>query len=282
VITVAGRLASVFACGAAIVFGACASATRGGTLDSSRVVRVLVYNIHAGKDAAGVDNLAGVAALVRDTRADLVLLQEVDQGTRRSGNVDQPAVLALRTGLHVAFGSALDYDGGEYGVAILSRWPIIDDTLIHLPVEPPQQRAGGSHEPRGALRTVVQAPWGRTIVFTTHLDASGPDTYRRQEGRTVSALVADARRSNAFVMIGGDFNSTPESLAQQELRASGLRDAHGECGRGDGFTFPAESPVKRIDYLFLTGPMTCTSAEVIETRVSDHRPVIFEVRIPAG
>jgi endonuclease/exonuclease/phosphatase family metal-dependent hydrolase len=265
---------------AAIVLGACTQAPRPMTPGPPAVVRVMVYNIHAGKDAAGVDNLAGVAELVRDSRADLALLQEVDQGTRRSGNVDQPAVLAARTGFHVAFGSALDYDGGEYGVAILSRWPIVADTLIHLPVEPPQQRSGGSHEPRGALRTEVTAPWGRMIVFTTHLDASGPDTYRRQEGRTVSALVADARRSNPLVMIGGDFNATPESLAQQELRGSGLRDAYAECGRGEGFTYPADSPVKRIDYLFLTGGMTCARAEVIETKVSDHRPVIIEVRIP--
>ena len=277
--TTANRRHLAVAIAAAIVLGSCAT-PRPGASSAERSVRVLVYNIHAGKDAAGVDNLGGVAALVRDTRADLVLLQEVDQGTRRSGNVDQPAVLAASTGFHVAFGSALDYDGGEYGVAILSRWPIVADTLIHLPVEPPQQRAGGSHEPRGALRTEVSSPWGRMIVFTTHLDASGPDTYRRQEGRTVSALIAAARRSNPLVMIGGDFNATPESLAQQELRADGLRDAHAECGRGDGLTYPADSPVKRIDYLFLTGGLKCVSTEVIESRVSDHRPIIFEVRLP--
>jgi endonuclease/exonuclease/phosphatase family metal-dependent hydrolase len=138
------HLAAAFTIAAALVLGACGGLPRPGTSSAERSVRVLVYNIHAGKDAAGVDNLAGVAALVRETRADLVLLQEVDQGTRRSGNVDQPAVLAERTGFHVAFGSALDYDGGEYGVAMLSRWPIVSDTLIHLPVEPPQQRAGGS------------------------------------------------------------------------------------------------------------------------------------------
>ena len=46
-------------------------------------VRVLVYNIHAGKDAHGVDNLARVMALIRETKADLVLLQEVDQGVER-------------------------------------------------------------------------------------------------------------------------------------------------------------------------------------------------------
>jgi hypothetical protein len=51
--------------------------------------RVLVFNIHAGKDAGGKPNLEEVAALVRSVDADVVLLQEVDRGTRRSGNVDQ-------------------------------------------------------------------------------------------------------------------------------------------------------------------------------------------------
>src|SRR5687767_5120548 len=170
------------------MIAACTSASVSRDVGSARRVRVLVYNIHVGKDAAGVDNLAGVAALIRDTRADLVLLQEVDQGTRRSGNVDQPAVLAERTGFHVAFGSALDYDGGEYGVAILSRWPITFDTLIHLPVDPPQARAGGSHEPRGALRAEIAVPFGVLTVLNTHIDASSTDHYRLQEARTVAAL----------------------------------------------------------------------------------------------
>ena len=130
--------------------------------------RVLVYNIHAGKDAPGVGNLTRVAELIRSTNADVVLLQEVDKGTKRSGNVDQPAVLAAQTGFHVAFGSALDYDGGKYGVAILSRWPIVSDTLFHLPVAPPQDRGAGSMEPRGALRAIIASPKGPLAVINTH------------------------------------------------------------------------------------------------------------------
>ena len=260
----------------AVLLGGCA-VSRPATTGGARVVRVMVYNIHAGKDAAGVDNLAAVAALVRESNVDLALLQEVDQGTRRSGNTDQPAVLAARTGFHVAFGSALDYDGGEYGVAILSRWPIRADTLIHLPVEPPQARAGGSHEPRGALRTEIASPFGLLTVFTTHIDASASDHYRLQEARTVAELVSSARSTGSTVLLGGDMNSTPESAVQRQLLATGLRDAHAECGRGDGLTFPADSAVKRIDYLYLTGSMRCTSSEVLVTKASDHRPLVVEV-----
>ncbi len=275
---VAGRWVALSLSLGAALHG-CAARPRG-TTENARVVRVMVYNIHAGKNAVGADNLADVAALVRETNADLVLLQEVDQGTRRSGSADQPAVLAERTGFHVAFGSALDYDGGKYGVAILSRWPIAADTLFRLPVDPPQERAGGSHEPRGALRAEIVSPFGMLTVFTTHIDASREDFWRRQEGRVVASLVADAWRHNHAVLLGGDFNSTPESVVQQELRATGLRDAHAECGRGEGLTYPADSAVKRIDYLFLTGALRCTMASVLVTRVSDHRPVLVEVIVP--
>ncbi|MDB4886956.1 MAG: hypothetical protein JWN79_2394 [Gemmatimonadetes bacterium] len=243
--------------------------------------RVLVFNIHAGKDAEGRDNLDAVADLVRSTGADLALLQEVDQGTRRSGNVDQPARLAQRTGFHVAFGSALDYEGGKYGVAILSRWPIINDSLIHLPVTPPQERAGGSHEPRGALRVRVASPRGRLTVITTHLDPSSDDRWRRQEGDVVAGIVARARQTDGLVVAGGDFNSTPESAVQSALRLAGLQDAWTSCATGEGLTFPAATPVKRIDYLFTTGAVRCTGARVVDTRASDHRPLLVSLTLPA-
>ncbi|CAN5834313.1 hypothetical protein BH11GEM1_BH11GEM1_06430 [soil metagenome] len=241
--------------------------------------RVLVYNIHAGKDAPGVGNLARVAELVRSTNADVVLLQEVDKGTNRSNHEDQPALLAAQTGFHAAFGSALDYDGGKYGVAILSRWPILAETLVHLPVNPPQVRAGGSMEPRGALRIIVASPTGTLAIINTHLDPAGNDRWRRQEADSIVSLVSQARRDVGMVIAGGDFNSTPESAVQVAVRAGGLRDSWMECSTGDGFTYPDDKPVKRIDYLFLTGATHCSSARVIETRVSDHRPLLVELTL---
>ena len=252
------------------------------SVDVQRVdtVRVIVYNMHAGKDAAGVDNLEGIVALIRETRPDIVFLQEVDQGTRRSGDVDQPAVLAARTGYHVAFGSALDYDGGKYGVATLSRWPIAFDTLSRLPVDPPQERAGGSREPRGLLQADIASPHGTIAAFNTHIDASREDTWRQQEARVIVSTIVAARRSRPLILLGGDMNSTPESVVQQIIREPGLRDAFAECGRGAGLTYPSDSAVKRIDYLYLSGTMRCTRADVPATRVSDHRPLIVDVTVP--
>jgi endonuclease/exonuclease/phosphatase family metal-dependent hydrolase len=243
-------------------------------------LKVLVYNVHAGKDAAGVDNLQRVADIVKSSGADIALLQEVDKRTKRSGGVDQPAEYARRTGFNVAFGRSLDYDGGEYGIAVLSRWPIRTDTAIHLPVSPPQERSGGSHEPRVMQLVGITSPFGPLTIVNTHIDASGPETYRLQEIKTIIAgwkqLLA---RGGSRVLTGGDFNSTPESAVQTNLRASGLDDAWARCGSGAGLSYPANVPVKRIDYLFLASGVECTHAEVLVTEASDHRPVLFTLRL---
>jgi endonuclease/exonuclease/phosphatase family metal-dependent hydrolase len=238
-------------------------------------LRVLVYNIHAGKDAAGVGNLERVAALVAESRADVALLQEVDRLTTRSGRVDQIAELARRTGYHAAFGKTLDYQGGEYGIAILSRWPITADSLVRLPVQPAQERAGGSYEPRGLLHATVARPTGALHVLNTHLDASGDDHYRRQEIATVLRLAGGLRESGALAVFGGDLNARPESAVLDTVRAAGWRDAWDGCGTGAGETFPAHAPDRRIDYLIVPGGVRCDSAAVLATDASDHRPVLF-------
>lgn len=240
-------------------------------------VRVMVYNIHAGTDAGGVDNLRRVADVVRDARADLVLLQEVDRGTRRSGGVDQLAELARLTELRAAFGKSLTYQGGDYGIAVLSRWPIVAQRTVPLPVDPPQDRSGTS-EPRVALMVQVASPAGELTVVNTHIDASREDRWRRQEIVTVLALADSAR---GVLLLGGDLNSTPESAIQERVRRQGLRDAWQLCGPATaGFTYPADSGAKRIDYLYLAPPATCARAEVIATRASDHRPLLVDVVVP--
>jgi endonuclease/exonuclease/phosphatase family metal-dependent hydrolase len=254
----------------------CATARRGDA-DTGRELRVLIYNIHAGKDAAGVDNLERVAALVREVDADVVLLQEVDRGTTRSAGVDQPAQLARLGGRHAVFGRTLDYQGGEYGIAVLSRWPVSEHAVAPLRVEPPQARSGGSYEPRGALRVAITAPWGAMQVVNTHLDASREDQWRAQEVRGVLAVADSMRARGGLLLVGGDFNSEPSSAVQAELRRGGLRDAWAECGRGDSLTYPANRPVKRIDYLYLTGATRCVEARVLATEASDHRPLFVRV-----
>jgi endonuclease/exonuclease/phosphatase family metal-dependent hydrolase len=240
--------------------------------DSS--LRVLVFNIHAGKDAGGKDNIADLAALIRTSRADIVLLQEVDRGTTRSGKVDQVQALIDATRFGGVFGRSLDYDGGQYGIAAFARRGFVFNDTIDLPVTPVQARAGGSHEPRAALLASAITRDGRLQVLTTHLDPSTEDTYRLQEAQLVLNIVRARASAGTPMLVGGDFNAEPDSAVVRKLREGGLRDAWTECGHGDGPTYPADQPRKRIDYLFLTGGLRCSAAEVLDTKISDHRPLL--------
>ncbi len=245
-------------------------------------LRVLTYNIHAGKDAQGVDNLVPVAQVIREAEADLVLLQEVDLGTARSGGVDQLQTLAELTGHWGAFGKTLDYQGGEYGIALLSRWPIREHQMIPLPVEPPQERAGGSHEPRGALHAVVATPMGEIHLLNTHLDASGEDGYRWQEVRLLLAVADSLRAMGLTVVVGGDLNAMPGTRILEQARSRGWREGWQGCGGGEGPTYPAAEPVRRIDYLLLGAGLSCREAAVLPNLASDHRPVAMTVALEEG
>src|SRR5688500_16015524 len=102
-------------------------------------VKVLSWNLHHGAGLDGKINLTRIADFIKKQEADVVVLQEIDHRCKRSGNVDQAAELAKLTGLHGTFGAAMPYDGGQYGLAILSKHPIGKTEVIRLP---------GSGEPR--------------------------------------------------------------------------------------------------------------------------------------
>lgn len=248
----------------------------GGSVDAG--LTVVSYNIHAGRDAEGRSNLERVAALIDSVAADVVLLQEVDRGTARSGGVDQLAELRRLTGMHGVFGRSLFYDGGEYGIAVLSRWPILESRVAPLPAEPPEARAGPSYEPRVALLVRVDAPGGPIPVINTHLGAGAAGTYRRQE---LVALLAEVHRSTGRtgpLLVGGDLNATPESDLVGAATLP-LDDAFARCGTGDGVTYPARAPDRRIDYVLLRG-LECTRASVAGSTASDHRPLVVRFRTP--
>jgi len=240
---------------------------------------VVSYNIHAGKDAEQRPNLDRVAAVLDTLGADIALLQEVDRRTARSGGEDQVAVLERLTGMRAAFAKSLDYQGGEYGIAALSRWPIESVRVLPLPTDPPLKRSNGSEDPLVALYIVVATPAGRVHVLNTHLSAEGPGTYRKQQ---LVALLAHTRRlvpSAEPLILGGDFNARPDS---DEIAATSLalEDAWVACGLGAdaGNTFPAHAPDRRIDYVFLRG-LRCDAARVHATTASDHRPVVVRLRL---
>jgi endonuclease/exonuclease/phosphatase family metal-dependent hydrolase len=257
-----------------LIGGCSAMAPQGGSL------RVLSYNIHAGKDAQQVDNLERVAAIIDSTDADIVLLQEVDRRTQRSAGADHFSELRRLTGMQGVFGKSLDYQGGEYGIAVLSRWPLDSVQALPLRVEPPQARSGGAYEPRIALHVRVRAP-GRVLeVINTHLDATGTGTYRKQELIGVLAYMKQRIAPDAPLLLGGDLNARPTTDDINAV-AFALTDAFGSCGTGNGESFPAHAPDRRIDYIFLRHAR-CSTARVIETQASDHRPLLAIIEFAGG
>jgi endonuclease/exonuclease/phosphatase family metal-dependent hydrolase len=239
-------------------------------------LRVMTYNIHAGKDAAQVHNLERVAGVIKGANADIVLLQEVDRGTQRSAGEDHVATLERLTGMHAAFVKSLDYQGGLYGIAVLSRFPLDSAHVIPLNVLPKQERSG-TYEPRVGLHVIVRTPAGPLHVVNTHIDPAAEPTYRHQEVMGLLAHIRNHGAAAAPLVFGGDLNARPTTPEIAALSLS-FADSWAQCGNGGaGYTFPAHAPDRRIDYLMLR-QLSCTQAEVVETQASDHRPFLITIQ----
>ncbi len=230
-------------------------------------LRVLTYNLHHGEGVDGKLDLVRIAAVITAARADVVALQEVDQKAKRTGGVDQAAELAHLTGLHVAYGKAMDFQGGAYGQAFLSRWPLSDFTVHPLP-NPAQV------EPRIAISATVRPPGQRAFRFVgTHLEATRDDNARwQQAGRLIELFGTDATPT----LLVGDFNARPETRIMQALLKS-FADA---SAASPAPTIPAEKPTGRIDFVLLrpaTAWRVLSSTVIPEAVASDHRPLLVEL-----
>ncbi len=235
-----------------------------------KTLRVLTYNIHVG---VGMDkrlDLQRIAEVINREHPDLVGLQEVDRGVKRTEGKDEIAELATMTQMHFAFAHNLDYQGGQYGVAILSRFPIV--RIDHRKYE--NKRVA---ERRGMLRVELDVD-GRTLNFvTTHLDYQYDDS-RLFETEQLLRFLADIKGP---LIVSGDFNDEPAGSAYK-LLLSRFDDAWMRSRvKGDGLSFPSDKPVKRIDYIFTrqAAGIKAKRAWVVNTLASDHLPVLADLEV---
>ena len=165
-------------------------------------VRVLTYNIHHGEGMDGRFDLPRLASVVKIAQADLVALQEVDLETQRASGVNELTELARLTDMHAAFGKAMDYSGGAYGVAVLSRWPLRGTRNEPLP-------SFEDREPRTALTVDVEAGLdGPLLEFTsTHLDQTRDPENRLLQARYLNERLA--REDGRATILAGDMNARP-------------------------------------------------------------------------
>jgi endonuclease/exonuclease/phosphatase family metal-dependent hydrolase len=261
--------------------GATQPATRPATGEADAPVRLVVmtYNIH---HAAGMDgrlDVERIARVIRDARPDLVALQEVDGGTKRADGVMQAQELGRLTEMHHAFGPAMDFGGGKYGNAVLSRFPIERAVVASLPHNP-----GGQREPRSALGVYLRLPDGRQIAFgSTHFDHTRDGSDRLEQAKKVNEETRDVEIP---AVLGGDFNCEPNSAPMRELAKVWTLASGGATGgtalASTRATFPSTQPRISIDHVLVKprDRWRVVEATVIDEPVaSDHRPVVVTLEL---
>jgi len=236
------------------------------------------YNI---RHAQGIDDrldLERIASAIERTGASVVGVQEVDRHwSSRSEFADQAQWLATRLEMDLAFGANLELEptaasGGEprrCGTAVLSRFRMREsrNTLLPRPQE---------GEQRGLLEAVLTVRVGATVRFaTTHLQHDSA-AERTAQAQRVTELLAASREP---VILVGDLNAWPDAPELTPL-FDRYDDAWTEGGTGDGFTYPAESPNARIDYVLASPGIVVTKPTVHATPASDHLPLTADVTIP--
>ena len=173
------------------------------------------------------------------------------------------------------FGKAIDFDGGEYGQAVLSRWPIKHSVVHRLPNE--QQSNGSMREQRIVLEATIPSQLGTIRFFSTHLDHSKED-LRHEQARAVDGLLdtVSLEESKAIAtVLAGDLNATPKSRTLTSFEQRWQIDPQSPSELIA--TYPSESPKTRIDYVLVdrAGRLVVESIEVLpEPVASDHRPVL--------
>jgi endonuclease/exonuclease/phosphatase family metal-dependent hydrolase len=231
-------------------------------------LNVMSYNIHVGIGMDKKLDLARIADVIKQSRADIVGLQEVDRGVERTGRLDEIKELARLTGMDYAFAHNLDYQGGQYGVAVLSRFPIL--AIDHRRYANRRER-----ERRGFIRVEVEVEGHRLNFVTTHLDYQFLDGRVFETEQLLKAL-GDVRGP---LIVVGDFNEEPPGGAYEMMLKAGFADAWKQ-ETAPGLTYPADKPAKRIDYVFHRnlGADVRTDATVPDTLASDHRPLVVSFK----
>jgi endonuclease/exonuclease/phosphatase family metal-dependent hydrolase len=229
-----------------------------------RPLRILTYNIHHGQGMDGAFDLPRLAGVIAAADPDLVALQEVDQGTARAGGVNELTELARLVGMHAEFGKTMDFQGGDYGVGVLSRDPIVRSDRRMLPGAP-------DREPRIALTVFVRmAARDPLLQFTsTHLDQGRDPVNRIAQADYLNQLLAGDTPGPSI--LAGDLNTRDDTEVMQILgeRWTDVVTDHEvtELGRVQ----------RRLDYVMARPAgrwRTVDSKVVDQTTASDHRPVL--------
>lgn len=218
--------------------------------------KILSYNIRNAKGMDGQVNYERVAAVIRTANPAIAALQELDSVTKRSGGADVLKEIAVRTGMYYTYSAAIDYNGGKYGVGLLSKEKPVSVERITLP---------GREEKRTLL--IVSFP--AYVVFCSHFSLTEADQL------SSAAIVNEQlKKINKPVYFLGDLNAVPTSAPIRALKEQW------QLLSGESFTFPSDVPDRCIDYIFgARGKFNVAKTAVIdEPLASDHRPLFVTLK----
>lgn len=230
--------------------------------DGIMTLRIMSYNIQHGAGMDDVIDLDRQAAVIQAALPDIVGLQEVDSCVKRSGYINEAAVLAGKLGMHATFGPAIPLTRGKYGVAILSKEEPLSVRNIPLPGE--------------EKRTLLVCEFQEYVFASTHLDL-------KEENRLASAdiILEEAARWEKPFFICGDWNDTPTSTLLTKLKKK-MHILNNTTASSTNYTFPASKPTTLIDYIATYGHVIKSIKKrtvINEPSASDHRPVLVEITI---
>lgn len=246
------------------------------------MTRIMTYNVHG---CVGVDaklDVGRIAAVIAQSKPDIVCLQELDVCRSRSGGVDQAHAIASRLGMSFHFNCAMRVEEEQYGDAVLTRLPVRTVRTGSLPTLPKVRGL----EPRGAVWVSVEVDGHEVQVINTHLGL----VPLEQRGQVNCLLGRDwlnhaACRDPAILI--GDFNATSRYAVYKTLTAR-LRDAQRDLQR-DGRrprttpTFPSRFPMLRIDHVFVTPGVKIVDVHApngpLTRSASDHLPLVTDFQI---
>jgi endonuclease/exonuclease/phosphatase family metal-dependent hydrolase len=251
---------------------ACASMSHS---SGGQPLRVMTYNIQYGHE--GLDS---VAAVIRAENPGIVGLQEVDvHWQERSNFVDQAATLAKNTGMQYRFARIYQFPNDdpskpprEFGVAVLSRYPIVSFTNHEITRLSTQDSTPVPSPLPGFLEAGVNVNGTIVRVFDVHLDYRSDPRVRAQQVAEILGYIGD---SDTPTLLTGDLNARPDAPELQPL----LKKLHDTWpySQGPGLSDPAKEPRAKIDYVLTSDGFHVVKAWVPVVFASDHRPVVVDM-----
>ncbi|MEL7561964.1 endonuclease/exonuclease/phosphatase family protein [Dehalogenimonas sp. 4OHTPN] len=232
--------------------------------DEGFPVQVLSYNLHNGFNYIGKLELEALALEIERSGADIVALQEISRGWLVNGRVDMLTWLAERLQMDYFFGPTT---GAFWGNALFSRYPIISAQNHQLPSD-------GLPLQRGFISAKISVGGEHLQVIATHLHHVEEDAETRI-GQLLALMAFFNPAERTIIM--GDLNAEPSSTEIGLLRGLGIKDVIATIEPPPAYTFSAQDPFQRIDYIWVTPDITFSEPAILTSTASDHFGVMVTI-----